>query len=76
MEATEILARALCRQFNRGFEDATDDNPYGGEETAAGQAKYLDDLVEENWREWIGEAEALMAALAAAPAGAGTSAPK
>jgi hypothetical protein len=63
MEPIEMLARALCRQFNRGFEDATDDHPYGGEESALGQAKYLDDLVEENWREWIGEAETLMVSL-------------
>lgn len=60
MEPVELLARALCRQYNRGFEDATDDNPYGGEESAPGQEKYLDDLVDQNWREWVSEAEALM----------------
>jgi hypothetical protein len=64
METTELLARALCRQYNRGFEDATEDNPYGGDESAAGQEKYLEDQVEENWREWLGEAEALMTSLA------------
>jgi hypothetical protein len=64
MEAVELLARALCRQYNRGFEDATDDNPYGGEESAHGQETYLGNAVEENWREWIGEAEALIISLA------------
>lgn len=64
MEAVEVVARALCRQYNRGFEDATDDNPYGGEETAPAQEKYLQELVEENWREWIGEAESLLVSLA------------
>jgi hypothetical protein len=64
MEAVELLARALCRQYNRGFEDATDDNPYGGEESSSGQEKYLEGLVDENWQEWVEEAEALMTALA------------
>jgi hypothetical protein len=60
MDNAELLARALCRQYNRGFEDATDDNPYGGEESAEGQERYLTSLVEENWREWIAEAESLL----------------
>lgn len=63
METAELLARALCRQYNRGFEDATDDNPYGGEDSAPGQEQYLQSLVEENWREWIEEAESLLASL-------------
>jgi hypothetical protein len=67
METAEVLARALCRQYNRGFEDATDDNPYGGEEAALGQEKYLESLVDENWREWIEEAEALMMSLQPKP---------
>jgi hypothetical protein len=67
MENVELLARALCRQYNRGFEDATDDNPYGGEESAEGQETYLADLVEENWHEWIAEAEALMSSLTPQP---------
>lgn len=71
METVELLARALCRQYNRGFEDATDDNPYGGEESAAGQDKYLQDIVEENWREWVAEAESLMMSLAPALPGRG-----
>jgi hypothetical protein len=71
METVELLARALCRQYNRGFEDATDDNPYGGEESAAGQDKYLQDIVEENWREWVAEAESLMMSLAPALTGRG-----
>jgi hypothetical protein len=63
MEAMELLARALCRQYNRGFEDATDDNPYGGESSGPGQEKYIEDLVGANWQEWVGEAEALMKSL-------------
>ncbi|HEV7929481.1 MAG TPA: hypothetical protein VGP12_05040 [Nitrosospira sp.] len=63
MEPAEALARALCRQYNRGFEDATDDNPYGGEESAPGQETYIDSLVEENWHEWIEEAETLLMSL-------------
>jgi hypothetical protein len=63
MESTELVARALCRQYNRGFEDATDDNPYGGEESAPEREKYIDSLVEENWREWIEEAKTLVDAL-------------
>lgn len=69
METVEMLARALCRQYNRGFEDATDDNPYGGDESAAGQEQYLADLVEENWTEWVGEAEALLHSLQQAGSG-------
>jgi hypothetical protein len=64
MESVELLARALCRQYNRGFEDATDDNPYGGDESAPGQEKYLENLVDENWREWIPEAETIMTSMA------------
>jgi hypothetical protein len=63
MEHAELLARALCRQYNRGFEDATSDNPYGGEDSAIGQEQYLATLVEENWREWIEEAESLLISL-------------
>jgi hypothetical protein len=63
METAELLARALCRQYNRGFEDATDDNPYGGEESAPRQQQYLESLVEENWREWIEDAESLLVSL-------------
>lgn len=69
METVELLARALCRQYNRGFEDATDDNPYGGEESAVGQDKYLQDIVDENWREWVGEAESLLMSFAPADRG-------
>lgn len=63
MDTTELLARALCRQYNRGFEDATDDNPYGGEESVVEREKYVDTLVDENWREWIEEARTLIASL-------------
>lgn len=63
MTRVELLARALCRQYNRGFEDGTDDDPYGGEQSTAGQETYLRALVEDNWREWIGEAQLLADAL-------------
>ncbi|MDB5728567.1 MAG: hypothetical protein JWR25_1383 [Noviherbaspirillum sp.] len=63
METAELLARALCRQYNRGFEDATDDHPYGGADSAEGQEEYLASLVDENWREWVEEAESLLASL-------------
>jgi hypothetical protein len=64
MDAVELLARALCRQYNRGFEDGTDDNPYGGADSSEAQEKYLDGLVDENWQEWIAEAETLISSLA------------
>lgn len=64
MDAVELVARALCRQYNRGFEDGTDDNPYGGADSGQDQEKYLDGLVDENWREWITEAETLLSSLA------------
>jgi hypothetical protein len=63
METAEILARALCRQYNRGFEDATDDNPYGGADSAEAQEEYLAGLIEENWNEWAEEAQELLKSL-------------
>lgn len=63
MDAVELLARALCRQYNRGFEDGTDDNPYGGADSGQEQETYLDGLVNENWQEWLSEAETLLSSL-------------
>ncbi|MDB5842469.1 MAG: hypothetical protein JWQ23_4421 [Herminiimonas sp.] len=63
MDTVEIVARALCLQYNRGFEDATDDNPYGGADSAAEQEMYVAALVDDNWEEWTEEARTLIASL-------------
>ena len=49
----EMLARALCREYNRGFEDGTDDHPYGSALSDEAQNQYLDSVVEKEWRDFV-----------------------
>lgn len=37
----EIISKALAIEYLRGFEDATDDRPYGGKSTHEEQEDYL-----------------------------------
>ena len=42
----ELIAKELFREYSRGFEDATDDYPYGGSTFKGTEEEYLDRAVE------------------------------